>query len=51
MLILTQLVKGIGDLKPVPRREQVEVEDIFAVGLIVKTIKDGLVVSRVVNGG
>ena len=36
MLILGQLVVVVGYLKPVPRSEQIQVEDILAIGLIVE---------------
>ena len=49
VLILAQLVVGIGNLDPVARREQVQVEYVFAVGLIIEAVEDGLVVADVVE--
>src|ERR1035437_1290156 len=51
MLILAQSVVGIGNLDPVARREQIQVEYILPVGLIVKAVEDGLAVALVVEGG
>ena len=48
-LILRQLVVVVGNLNPVSRGEQVEVKDVFAVGLIVEAIENGLVVAHVVE--
>src|SRR5260370_39872401 len=51
MLILTQLIIVIGYLKPAPREEEVQVKNVFAIGLIVKAIENCLIVSLVVEGG
>src|ERR1035441_535882 len=50
MLVLSQLIVVIRYLKPTPRGEQVEVEDIPAARRIVQTIEDGLIVPCVVEG-
>src|ERR1019366_642766 len=50
-LILCQLVIVVGDLDPVARGEQVEVERVLPVGLQVKMIEEGLVVAYVVKRG
>src|ERR1017187_2580821 len=50
MLVLSQLIVVIRYLKPTPRGEQVEVEDISAAGHIIEAVEDGLVVSCVVDG-
>src|ERR1022692_2789084 len=50
MLVLSQLIVVIWYLKPTPRGEQVEVEDISAARRIVQTIEDGLIVPCVVEG-
>src|SRR4029077_3298664 len=49
MLVLGQLIVVVGYLKPVSRSEQVEMEDIVAVGLIVKAVKNGFVVAYIVE--
>jgi len=38
-----------GNLKPVPRGKQIKVEGIRAIGLVIQTIEDGLIVPDVVN--
>src|SRR5665213_2264048 len=51
MLILRQLVVVVRDLKPIPRHEYVQMESIFAVGLVVQAIEDRLIVPDIVNWG
>ncbi len=48
-LILAQLVKAIRDLEPVPRRKQVQVEDILAAWLEVEAVEKGLIVADIMN--
>src|ERR1019366_7967038 len=51
VLILRQLVIVVGDLNPVARGEQVEVQRVLPVGLQVEMIENGFVVADVVEGG
>ena len=48
-LILQQLIVRIWNLKPVSRREEVQMKDVFAAGLVIKMIEDGLIVSYVMK--
>src|SRR5215469_1831151 len=50
-LVLRKLVVGVGNLDPVARREQIQVEHVLSRGLEVETVKYSLVVSLVVEGG
>ncbi|HMC63215.1 MAG TPA: hypothetical protein VKJ01_28730, partial [Candidatus Solibacter sp.] len=50
-MILPQLIIAVGDLEPVARGEEVQVESVPAVGLKVKAIEDALVVALVVERG
>ena len=49
-LVLSQLIIRVGDLDPVPGGKKIEVEGVFAVGLEVEAIEDGLIVACVVDG-
>src|ERR1039457_4191970 len=51
MLILAERVVGIGNLDPVARREQIQVEYVLPVGLIIEAVEDGFAVAYVVEGG
>src|ERR1017187_3590321 len=51
VLILAQSVVGIGNLDPVARREQIQVEYVLPVGLIIEAVEDGFAVAYVVEGG
>src|ERR1700722_17993248 len=51
MLVLRQLIVVVGDLKPVPRGEYVQMERILAIGLVIHTIEDSLIVPLVVECG
>ena len=49
-LVLGQLVVAVGDLEPVPRREEIQVNDVLACGLPVEPVEDALVVADIVDG-
>ena len=49
-LVLAELIVGIGDLNPVARGEQVEMNRVAAVRLEVDAVEDGLVVAGVMEG-
>src|SRR5471032_2445438 len=51
VLILPQLIIAVGDLEPVARGEEVQVERVAAVGLIVEAIEDAFVVALIVESG
>ena len=44
-LVLVQLVVGVGNLEPVPRPEEIQVERILARGLVVEAVEDRAVVA------
>ena len=44
-LVLTQLIVGVGDLEPIARSEDIEMESIPAIGLVVKPVENSSVVS------
>src|SRR3974390_1453493 len=51
VLIFSQRIVGVGNLDPVARREQIQVEYVLPIGLIIEAIEDGLAVADVVEGG
>src|ERR1019366_8826167 len=50
VLILAERVVGIGNLDPVARGEQIQVEYVLPVGLIIEAVENGLAVALVVEG-
>ena len=49
VLILRQLVVAVGDLEPVARGEEVQVEGVLPVGLVVEAVEDAFVVALVME--
>src|ERR1035437_63732 len=47
-LVLRELVQIVGNLNPVSRREQVQVNDVPAGGLIIEAVENGLILSDIV---
>ena len=48
-LVLPQLIVGVGDLKPVPGAQDVEVEHVLAVRIVVEVVENGAAVADGVN--
>lgn len=49
-LVLSELIVAVRHLKPVPRPEQVEMQNVLGAGLPIDAVEDAAVVADVVNG-
>src|ERR1043166_6177440 len=49
LLVLGQLIEAVRHLEPIPRGEQIEMEDVFGTGLPVEAVKDRFIISDVMD--